>query len=50
MKLKCMVCYKDAEVMAYGNTYCKEHFEQSPYYMERIAKERIEGERKEKQK
>ena len=44
----CMVCYKPAVVQAYGNTYCKDCFEQTPYYAERKAAETILEEEKAK--
>lgn len=48
MKLYCMVCYKSAQIMAYGNSYCKKHFELSDYYTEQKIKEKIKNEKKER--
>lgn len=44
-KLKCMVCYKDAELEAYGNTYCIPCYEKSPYYAEVKARKQLDEEK-----
>ena len=46
----CIMCFKKAEVTAYGNSYCMKHFKESPYYAETLAKERLENEKKERRK
>jgi ribosomal protein L40E len=49
-KLLCLVCYAEAVIQAYGNSYCKKCYEQSPYYAEAQAKKRLNEERKEREK
>ena len=49
MELKCIICYKKAETMAYGNTYCLKHYKESPYYMELQAKKRLEDEKEKRE-
>ena len=43
--LLCLVCYKKAQIQAYGNSYCKVCYEDSPYFAERQAKIRLAEER-----
>lgn len=48
--LICMICYKQAKIMAYGNSYCKDCFLLSPYYMETKAKQSLDEEKKQREK
>lgn len=42
--LKCSICYKTAEVEAYGNSYCIPCYEDSPYFAEANARKRMKEE------
>ncbi len=46
--LKCSVCYKDAEVESYGNSYCIPCYEKSPYFAEVQARKAMLEEDKKK--
>ena len=48
--LLCSMCYKPAELQAYGNTFCVKCYEESPYYAEVRAKRDIDAEKRKQQK
>lgn len=46
--MKCMICYKKAELYAYGNSYCVNCYERSPYFAEAKAKQQLNDEKEAK--